>query len=34
MLTRLWNKDNPDLLAAAWLTMFNNLTIDAKFYGL
>lgn len=25
MLTRLWNKDNPDRIAAAWLTMFNNL---------
>ena len=25
MLTRLWNKDNPDRVAAAWLTMFNNL---------
>ena len=25
MLTRLWNKENPDRIAAAWLTMFNNL---------
>ncbi len=25
MLTRLWNKPNPDRTAAAWLTMFNNL---------
>ena len=29
MLTRLWNRDNPDRIAAAWLTMFNNLVIDA-----
>lgn len=28
MLTRLWNKDKPDRIAAAWLTMFNNLVID------
>ena len=29
MLTRLWNRDKPDRVAAAWLTMFNNLAIDA-----
>ena len=25
MLTRLWNKDHPDRMAAAWLTYYNNL---------
>jgi len=33
MLTRLWNRENPDRVAAAWLTMFNNLTIDAAKTG-
>ena len=33
MLTRLWNRDNPDRVAAAWLTMFNNLCIDAAKSG-
>ena len=28
MLMRLWNKDNPDRLVAAWLTRFNNDVID------
>lgn len=34
MLTRLWNKENPDRIAAAWLTMFNNLVIDAAKSGI
>ena len=33
MLTRLWNRDNPDRVVAAWLTMFNNLVIDAAKSG-
>lgn len=33
MLTRLWNKDKPDRLVAAWLTRFNNLVIDAAKTG-
>lgn len=28
MLTRLWNKDNPDIVSAALLTYLNNLRID------
>lgn len=34
MLCKLWNKENPDRIAAAWLTMFNNLTIDAAKSGI
>ena len=30
MLTRLWNRDKPDRLAAALLTYLNNLRIDGK----
>lgn len=33
MLTRLWNKDNPDRDVANLLTMFNNLVIDAAKNG-
>ena len=33
MLTRLWNKDNPDRDAANLLCMFNNLVIDAAKTG-
>lgn len=33
MLTRLWNKDHPDRIAAAWITMLNNLAIDAAKTG-
>lgn len=33
MLCKLWNKENPDRVAAAWLTMFNNLVIDAAKSG-
>lgn len=33
MLTKLWNRPNPDRLAAAWLTMYNNLVIDAAKSG-
>ena len=33
MLTRLWNKDNPDRDVANLLTMFNNLVIDAAKSG-
>lgn len=33
MLTRLWNKDNPDRLVAAWLTRFNNDVIDGAKTG-
>lgn len=32
-LTKLWNKENPDRDAAAWLTMYNNLVIDAAKTG-
>ena len=33
MLTRLWNKDNPDRVAAALLTYLNNLRIDGAKTG-
>jgi hypothetical protein len=33
MLTRLWNRDKPDRLAAAWLTYFNNQVIDGAKTG-
>ena len=33
MLTRLWNKDNPDRIAAALLTYLNNLRIDGAKTG-
>lgn len=33
MLTRLWNRDNPDRLAAALLTYLNNLRIDGAKTG-
>ena len=33
-LTKLWNKDNPDRYAAACLTFFNNLVIDAAKTGM
>ena len=33
MLTRLWNRDNPDYLAAALLTYLNNLRIDGAKTG-
>lgn len=33
MLTRLWNKDHPDRMAAAWLTYYNNLVIDGAKTG-
>ena len=33
MLTRLWNKDNPDRVVAAWLTRFNNDVIDGAKTG-
>ena len=31
MLTKLWNRPNPDRIVAAWLTMFNNLVNFYKF---
>ena len=34
MLTRLWNRENPDRIAAAWLTYYNNLVIDGAKTGL
>lgn len=33
MLTRLWNKENPDRMAAAWLTYYNNQVIDGAKSG-
>lgn len=33
MLTRLWNKENPDRIAAAFLTRYNNDVIDAAKTG-
>ena len=33
MLTRVWNKDNPDRIAAALLTYLNNLRIDGAKTG-
>jgi hypothetical protein len=33
MLTRLWNRDKPDRIAAALLCYKNNLIIDAEPYG-
>ena len=33
MLTRLWNRNNPDIYAAALLTMLNNLRIDGAKTG-
>ena len=33
MLTRLWNRNNPDRIAAALLCYKNNLIIDAEPYG-
>ena len=33
MLTRLWNRDNPDRVAAALLAAFNNWVIDAAKTG-
>ena len=33
MLTRLWNKENPDLVSAALLTYLNNLRIDGAKTG-
>lgn len=32
-LTKLWNRDNPDWDAAAWLCYYNNLVIDAAKTG-
>lgn len=32
-LTKLWNRNEPDLEAAAWLTYYNNLVIDAAKTG-
>lgn len=32
-LTKLWNRNNPDIEAAAWLCKFNNETIDAAKTG-
>ena len=34
MLTRLWNRDKPDRLAAAWLTYYNNQVIDGAKSGM
>ena len=34
MLTRVWNKDNPDRVAAALLTYLNNLRIDGAKTGI
>ena len=34
MLTRLWNRENPDRIAAAWLTYYNNLVIDGAKTGI
>ena len=32
-LTKLWNKDKPDLLVTKWLSFYNNLVIDAAKTG-
>ena len=32
-LTKLWNRDHPDLTAAAWLCFYNNQVIDAAKTG-
>lgn len=32
-LTRLWNREDPDRVAAAWLTYYNNLVIDGAKTG-
>lgn len=34
MLTRLWNKETPDRISAAWLTYYNNLVIDGAKTGM
>ena len=34
MLTRLWNRDKPDRMAAAWLTYYNNQVIDGAKSGI